>query len=89
MHGIVQILANVFLFCVMSILAVFSHEYASVLLCVSVLAVVASHFMKNRNREAIRTIVAAFPAVTIFLASVFLKIYPVYKVSQPNVLTVF
>lgn len=82
-------LKNLTLFSVLSILAVFSHEYVSVLLCVSVLAIVASNSLKKRNREAVRVLVAAFPAATVFLASVILRVYPVYQVPQPNILMAF
>ena len=82
-------LKSLMVFAVLSVLVVFSHEYASVLLCVSVLAVVASHVFKKRNREAARVLVAAFPVATVFLVSVFMRAYPLYQVSQPNILMAF
>ena len=80
---------SLIVFAVLSVLVVFSHEYVSVLLCVSVLAVVASHVFKKRNREAKRVLVTAIPIATVFLASVFLRVYPVFQVSQPNILMAF
>lgn len=77
------------MFGILSLLAVFSHEYTSVLLLVSVLGVVVSNYLSGRRTEAMKVIGAALPAVTVFAASVFVRIYPVYRMAQPNILRAY
>jgi hypothetical protein len=73
-------------FGVLAVLAVWSHEYASVLLLASVAAVVAARWLAKKHREAVKVLAAALPAIAVFLASVWLRINPVYRVVQPNLL---
>lgn len=79
-------LRSLVLFSVLSVLAVWSHEYASVLLLVSVVAVVVARWLAGKKVEAVKVFVAALPAMSVFLASVFLMVHPVYRVVEPNVL---
>jgi len=76
-------------FSVLSVLAVFSHEYASVLLFAAVLGVVASHFSRKKGREAAAVLLAALPAAAVFLTGILLRFYPIYQVAEPNVLVAF
>ncbi|MCW3980150.1 MAG: hypothetical protein NWF11_01605 [Candidatus Bathyarchaeota archaeon] len=76
-------------FSVLSLLAVFSHEYASVLLLSAVLGVVVSKNLSGRRVEAMKVIGAVFPAAVVFVASVFIRIYPVHTVAQSNVLMAY
>lgn len=77
------------LFGVLSVLAVFSHEYVSVLLFASVLSIVVFRYSRGRSRDAVKVFVAALPALTVFLASMYVRLYPLYTVAWPNVLMAF
>jgi hypothetical protein len=79
-------LRSLVFFGLLSVLAVWSHEYASALLLASVLAILVSRFSMKKHREALKVLLAASPAMGVFLASVFLRVYPVYRVVEPNVL---
>jgi len=79
---------SLMLFGVLSLLAVFSHEYVSVLLLASVFGVVVSKSVSEKRVEALKVVGAALPAVAVFVASVFLRVYPVYRMVQPNILVV-
>ncbi len=74
------------LFSVLSILVVFSHELASVLLLVSVGGVVLSRSLKKRRTEALKVIGGVLPALTVFLTSVFFRITPLFKTTQLDLL---
>jgi len=76
-------------FSILGVFAVFSHEYASVLLLVSVIGVVVSKGLKGRKAEALKVVGAAIPAIVIFAGSIFLRLYPVYSAVQPNVLMAY
>jgi len=76
-------------FAVLSVLAVFSHEYASVLLLVSVAGVVVHHWLKGKRRVVCGVLLAATPAVAIFGASVFFRVSPVFEAAPPNVLMAY
>jgi len=82
-------LKSLVLFSVLSVLVVFSHEYGSVLLFVSVLGVVAARFFRKEGGEVAKVFVASLPAAGVFLASVFLRLFPVFRVVQPNILVAF
>ncbi|MCW3985551.1 MAG: hypothetical protein NWE91_03965 [Candidatus Bathyarchaeota archaeon] len=82
-------LKSLALFSVLSVLVVFSHEYGSVLLFVSVLGVAASHLLRARGRTALKVLAATLPAAGVFVVSVFPIISPRYSVVQSNVLRVF
>lgn len=76
-------------FGVLSVLAVFSHEYASVLLFASVLSIVGFRYLRGRNLDAVKVFMAALPALSVFMASVYLRVYPLYRAARPNVLMAF
>jgi len=82
-------LKSLALFSVLSVLVVFSHESASVLLFVSVLGVAASNVLRARGRTAMKVLAATLPAAGVFVASVFPIISPRYGVVRLNVLTIF
>jgi len=76
------------IFTVLSVFVVLSHEYASVLLFASIAAIAGSGLFKDR-KAATKILFAVLPAASVFLASVFLGIYPVYKVVESNVFVAF
>jgi hypothetical protein len=65
------------LFVGLSVLVVFSHEYAEVTLFVAAFAVALSGFLKRAITEAFRVIGAVVPALGLFLARIFLTLFPV------------
>jgi len=76
-------------FSVLSVLAVFSHEYASVLLFAAVLGVVTSHFSRGKGREAAAILSATLPAAAVFLIGILLRFYPIHLAAEPNLLVAF
>ncbi len=71
-----------------SLLTVFSHEYAGVTLLVIVLGLL---FWQRREEhagaESKRSVLALFPALTIFFAGLFLRIFPVSRPVETNVIS--
>jgi hypothetical protein len=65
------------LFVGLSVLVVFSHEYAEVTLFVAAFAVALSGFLKKAIKEALRVIGAVAPALGLFLVRIFLTLFPV------------
>jgi hypothetical protein len=65
------------LFVGLSVLVVFSHEYAEVTLFVAAFAVALSGFLKRAITEALRVIGAVAPALGLFLVRIFLTLFPV------------
>jgi hypothetical protein len=59
-----------FVFAVLSVLVVLSHEYSSVILFVVVLSLLAGYFWKRETKvNALNVLVAVSPALTLFLAN--------------------
>jgi hypothetical protein len=73
----------------LSVLAVFSHEYAAVLLLGSVAAVAAARWSAGRKRDAVKVLGAAAPAIAVFVGSLVLQACPVYRAAEPNVLRAY
>lgn len=74
---------------ILSLLAVFSHEYVSVLLLASVLGFAVSNGLKGERAKALKVFGAALPALTVFVVSIFLRTYPIYRAAEPNILTAY
>jgi hypothetical protein len=77
------------LFSVLSVLAVFSHEYASVLLFASVFSIMVFHYLRGRSRDAVKVFVAALPAMAAFSATLYFTLYPLHIGAPSNVLMAF
>jgi hypothetical protein len=73
-------------FGVLSLLAVWGHEYAGVLLLASVAAVAASRWGAGAKQNALKVMGAAAPAIAVFVASVWLRVTPVYQGAPSNLL---
>jgi hypothetical protein len=65
------------LFVGLSVLVVFSHEYAEMALFVAAFAVALSGFLKKAITEALRVVAAVVPALGLFLVRIFLMLFPV------------
>jgi hypothetical protein len=65
------------LFAGLSVLVVFSHQFASVALFVAAFAVALSSFLKRAMTEALRVIGVVVPALGLFLVSIFFTLFPV------------
>jgi hypothetical protein len=73
------------LFALLSVLVVFSHEYAEVTLFVAAFAVAASAFLKKAIKQSLKVIGAVTPALGLFLVRIFLVLFPVsYSVPGLN-----
>jgi len=76
-------------FVLLSMLVVLGHEYGSVVLFVVVLGVVLSGFLKGAKKGALKVLMSAFPALALFLASVYFMVFPVPYVIETNVIRVY
>lgn len=73
----------------LSLLTVFAHEYAAVTLLVIVLGSVFWRFVRRKQgRVNIRRVLVVLPALTVFLAGVYLRIFPIRYVAETNVIGV-
>ncbi|UCE16004.1 MAG: hypothetical protein JSV12_09190 [Candidatus Bathyarchaeota archaeon] len=72
----------------LSILVVFSHEYASVIMFTVILGIIASDFLKGERTRILKVVAAIFPALIIFLTSVYLILFPVPFHVETNIITV-
>ena len=61
----------------LSILVVFSHQFASVALFVAAFAVALRGFLKKAITEALRVMCAVIPALGLFVVSIFLTVFPI------------
>jgi hypothetical protein len=74
------------LFALLSLLAVFAHEYAGVALVVIVLGVVVWRMVRRKvGRAEGLTVLAALPALAVFSVGMFLRFFPVRYAVQTNV----
>jgi hypothetical protein len=74
-------------FVVLSLLTVFAHEYAAVTLLAIVLGLVLWRFLKSRTDTMdLRRVLAVLPALTVFSAGVFLRVFPVRYAVETNVI---
>ena len=76
------------LFVSLSVLVVFSHEYASVILLTVFGVVFARKMLKRANLDLLKYGVAILPALTIFLASFLFIVYPLPHEGASNVIVV-
>jgi len=76
-------------FALLSVLVVFSHEYGFVILLVVVSGVALSSFLKGAKENALKLLMAASPAIALFSASVYFVIFPVSRVVDNNVVSVY
>jgi hypothetical protein len=75
------------LFASLALLSVFAHEYAAVTLLVVVLGLVVWRLVKRQlDSKSIRLVLAALPALTIFLVGMGLSFFPVSSAAQTNVI---
>jgi hypothetical protein len=78
------------LFALLSIPVVLSHELAAITLFVAAFAVALSTFLNRAATEALKIIGAAIPALGLFLARIFLIMFPVsYSVPSSNVIQAY
>jgi hypothetical protein len=74
-------------FVLLSLLTVFAHEYAAVTLVAVVLGLVFWHLIKGRVGIEDKYLLLGFsPALAVFLAGVYLRIFPVRYVVESNVI---
>jgi hypothetical protein len=74
-------------FVLLSLLTVFAHEYAAVTLVAVVLGLVFWHLIKGRLEANDKRLLLGFsPALAVFLAGVYLRIFPVRYVVESNVI---
>ena len=75
------------LFAVLSLLSVFAHEYAAVILLVVVFGLLVWKFVKRKfDSGSIRLVLASLPALTVFLLNIGLRVFPVSYVIVTNVI---
>jgi hypothetical protein len=75
------------LFTGLSLLCVFAHEYAAVTLLVAVLGLVVWKVMKTQiNLQTKRLILGVSPALSIFLAGLYLKFNPIHYAISSNII---
>ncbi len=66
------------MFVLLSLLTVFAHEYSAVILVSIILVLAIRRFLAGREiGETKRLLLASFPALSVFLAGVFLRMFPV------------
>lgn len=76
------------LFVLLSLLTVFAHEYAAVTLLAVVLGLFAQRLLRKRlTRADVMTFLAALPALCIFLAGIFLRLFPIAYSTVTNVIS--
>ena len=74
-------------FVLLSLLTIFAHEYAAVTLVAVVLGLVFWHLIKGRLEANDKRLLLGFsPALAVFLAGVYLRIFPVRYVVESNVI---
>jgi hypothetical protein len=77
-------------FALLSVVVVFSHEYAEVTLFVAAFGVALTSFVKRARVEALRVVGAVAPALSLFFGRVFLIISPVrYSVPSSSVISAY
>ena len=75
-------------FVLLSLLTVFAHEYSAVSLLVIVLVYVFTRLNEEKgDKVALRTVLGLLPALTIFSAGLFLRIFPISYAAETNVLS--
>jgi hypothetical protein len=76
------------LFASLSLLTVFAHEYAAVTLLVAVAGLDVWHLARPQADLGFkRLVLAALPALTVFLTGIWLRIFPVYHAPGTNVIS--
>lgn len=73
----------------LSLLTVFAHQYAAVtLLAIAVGSVFWRFVRRKQGRANIRRILVVLPALTVFLAGIYLRIFPIRYVVETNIIGV-
>jgi len=85
----VESLREFLFFALLSVLVVLSHEYGAVALFASVLGVALSDFLKGAKKGALKVLMAVSPAVALFLARVYLVVFPASYVVESNVISMY
>ena len=78
---------EVALLAVLSLLVVFGHEYAMVAMLVIALGLVASRFLK-KEKMPYRVLIAIFPALMVFVGSIYFRVFPVSFSVETNIIRV-
>jgi len=74
-------------FILLSLLTVFAHEYAAVILLTTVLGLVGWRLIRRRMDLSSRCLLLAItPALCVFSVGIFLRVFPVHYVVQSNVI---
>ncbi len=74
-------------FSILSLLAVFSHEYTGVILIFVVIGFAVWRLVKGRSDLSQRLILATLPALGIFSIGMYLRMFPISTVSTTNVIS--
>jgi len=69
---------------VLSLLAVFGHEYASVAMLAVVLGLMARGFLEKEKKMPYRILIAIFPALIVFMGSIYLRMFPAFVSVKTN-----
>ena len=72
----------------LSLVIVFSHELVSVVLFVAVLGIALRGLLDGAKGSSLKALMAASPALLLFLANVYFVVFPVPHVAETNVLEV-
>lgn len=78
---------SIAIFVLLSILVVFSHGYASVTMFAVIFGVIVSDFLKDERKRLSRVFTAAFPALVIFLASIYFSVFSIPSHVEMNIIS--
>jgi len=79
---------SVFCFVPLSVLVVWGHELASVVLFVIVSGLVLEHLRRDKHSDTYRVVVAVAPAFILFLIGIYLRVFPIEYHVETNVIDV-
>jgi len=69
----------------LSVLVVFSHEYASVIMFAVVFAWLGNHLLKKEKRDSLKLLIAISFTFSVFLISIYLMLFPVPSNIKSNI----
>ena len=73
-------------FAVLSLLAVFAHEYAAVILLAVVSWIVLRNLLNDKGMSCLRLMLASLPAFAVFAVGLCLRFFPIHYVVETNVI---